>query len=246
MSTGSIPRMTKFSVQLKYYLIFANKKLQIEKEDAQTMEGKYMIARLKRYLIFGLQYFLWEKPRGLDFTMRDISLLRNSNGLYHGYSKTAEKHLQEIFNSLNFTGKERLLDIGCGKGVVLRIAAGYPFEKVTGIEIDERLVAIAANNFRVLKMEDRVQCICANAAEFESYGNYNTFFMFNPFSSTIMKKVADKLLEVSEKNPVTVIYHNPVYMEFFEKEGKVTVLKQLYDKTKDYNTCIFRMSGWKR
>ena len=205
-----------------------------------------MIMRLKRYLIFGLQYFLWEKPRGLDFTMRDLSLLRNSNGLYHGYSKTAEKHLQEIFGSLTFTGKERLLDIGCGKGVVLRIASGYPFEKVAGIEIDERLVSIAVNNFRVLKMEDRVQCFQANAAEFEDYGNYNIFFMFNPFSSTVMKKVVDKLLEVSEKNPVTVIYHNPVYMEFFEQEGEVTVLQQLYDKTKDYSTCIFQVSRRKR
>lgn len=37
------------------------------------------------------------------------------------------------------------MDIGCGKGVVLRVAAGYPFEKVAGIEIDERLAAIAAN-----------------------------------------------------------------------------------------------------
>lgn len=47
---------------------------------------------------------------------------------------------------------------------------------------------------------------------------------------------------VSEKNPITVIYHNPVYMELFEQEGKVTILKQLYDKTKDYTTYIFRMT----
>lgn len=205
-----------------------------------------MITRLKRYLIFGLQYFLWEKPRGLDFTMRDISLLRNSNGLYHGYSKTAEKHLRQIFDSLTFSGKDRLLDIGCGKGVVLRVASDYPFEKVAGIEIDERLVAIAAKNFRVLKMEDRVRCFQANAAEYKDYGNYNIFFMSNPFSDTIMKKVLDKLLEVSEKNPVTVIYHNPVYMELFEQGGEVTILKQLYDKTKDYSTCIFQLSRRKQ
>lgn len=201
-----------------------------------------MITRLKRYLIFGLQYFLWEKPRGLDFTMRDISLLRNSNGLYHGYSKTVEKHLYEIFDSLPLTGKERLLDIGCGKGVVLRIASGYPFEKVAGIEIDERLVAIAENNFRVLKLDDRVQCFHANAAEYEDYGNYNIFFMFNPFSGAIMEKVVDKLLEAAEKKPVTVIYHNPVYMKCFEQKGEVIILRQLYDKTKDYSTCIFQMS----
>lgn len=51
------------------------------------------MTRLKRYLLFGLQYFLWEKPRGLDFTMRDTSLLKKSQGVYHGYAKTDEKHL---------------------------------------------------------------------------------------------------------------------------------------------------------
>lgn len=178
--------------------------------------------------------------------MRDISLLKNSNGLYHGYSKTVERHIREIFDSLEFTGKERLLDIGCGKGVVLRTASGYPFEKVTGIEIDERLIAIAINNFRVLKMESRVQCIHADAAKFEDYGSYDVFFLFNPFSDAIMEPVIDKLLEVSEKNTVTVIYHNPVYLELFEQKGEVIILKWLYDKTKDYETCIFRLTKRRR
>lgn len=203
------------------------------------------ITRLKRYLVFGVQYFLWEKPRGIDFTMRDLSLLKSSNGLYHGYSKTDEKHLQDIFGSLTFSGEERLLDIGCGKGNVLRIASGYPFKKVAGIEIDERLVGIAVKNFRILKLGERVQCFPGNAAEFEGYGDYNTFYLFNPFSGPIIKKIAKKLADVSMKNPITVIYHNPVYMEFFEQEGEVRMLKQLYDKTKNYSTYIFRMTGRK-
>lgn len=202
-----------------------------------------MMTRLKRYLMFGIEYFLWEKPRGLDFTMRDTSLFKSSNGLCHGYSKTAEKHLKKIFSSLTFDGSERLLDIGCGKGVVLRVASGYPFEKVAGIEINERLLGIAVNNFRILKMEGRVQCFHADAAEFKGYGDYNIFFLFNPFSDTVMEKVVGKLLDISERNPVTVIYHNPVYMELFEQKGKVTILKELYDKTKDYSTYIFRIAG---
>lgn len=199
------------------------------------------MTRLKRYLLFGAQYFLWEKPRGLDFTMRDTSLVKSSNGLYYGYSKTAEKHLKEIFDSLFFDGGERLLDIGCGKGVVLRVASGYPFEKVAGIEIDERLAAIAKKNFHIMKMENRVQCFQVDAAEFDNYGDYNVFFLFNPFSATVMKEVVNKLWDVSMKNPIIVIYHNPVYMELFEKKGRVTILKQLYDKTKNYSTYIFRI-----
>lgn len=68
------------------------------------MKDMRYITRLQRYLLFGIQYFMLEKPRGLDFTMRDVSLLKNSGGLYHGYSKTSEKHLHEIFRSINCGG----------------------------------------------------------------------------------------------------------------------------------------------
>lgn len=202
-----------------------------------------MLRRWKRYLQFGIQYYLFEKPRGLDFTMRDISLLKKSRGVYHGYSKTAERHLKEIFDSLIFTGNERLLDIGCGKGAVLRSALGYPFEKVAGIEIDENLVNIAIKNFQILESTDKVLCQQAEAVEFNGYGEYNVFFLFNPFSGSVMEKVVDKLMKVSCKTPITVIYHNPVYMNLFREKGEITVVGQLYDKTKDYPTYIFRISA---
>lgn len=200
-----------------------------------------MLRRWKRYLRFGVQYFLFEKTRGLDFTMRDLSLLKKSRGMYHGYSKTEEHHLREIFRGLPFTGGERLLDIGCGKGVVLLEASAYPFEKVAGIDIDGRLIAVARRNFRILKMEGRVECIQADAAAFEGYGEYNVFFLFNPFGAAVMEKVADKLISVSRRKRITVIYHNPVYLDLFEKKGKLKQTTWLHDRVKDYDTCIFLM-----
>lgn len=201
-----------------------------------------MLTRLRRYLKFGFQYYLLEKPRGLDFTMRDMSPAAASHGLCHGYSKTDEKHLKEIFAALSFTGEERLLDIGCGKGVVLRAAAGYPFAKVAGIEIDERLAAIAVKIFKILNIEDKVECICADAAEFDDYDSYNVFFLFNPFPEIVMEQVIDKLLKTAAKNPVTIIYHNPVCISLFEAKAEIRCLKRLHDKRKNYDTYIFRIA----
>ena len=56
-------------------------------------------------------------------------------------------------------------------------------------------------------------------AEFEMYGEYNVFFLFNPFAAPVMEKAADKLIAVSEKR-ITVIYHNPVYIELFRKRKR--------------------------
>ena len=63
------------------------------------MMKKYFV-RLRRYLLFLDQYFLYEKPRGLDFTMRDKKLLIKSHGTYSGYAKTSKKHVKEIFKKL--------------------------------------------------------------------------------------------------------------------------------------------------
>ena len=78
---------------------------------------KIRMGKWRRYFLFLGEYLFLEKPRGLDFTMRDT----------------------------------RILDVGCGKGVVLKEAAGFPFERIAGIELQEGLVETAERNFRILK-----------------------------------------------------------------------------------------------
>ena len=202
------------------------------------------LRRYKRYLRYGLQYYLYEKPRGLDFTMRDMHLIKESGGVLHGYSKTNEKHLKEIFNTLHIKKEDRLLDVGCGKGVVLREAARYPFEKITGIDIDTNLVKTARKNFEILKLSGRVDCMAVNAIDYRKYGDYNTFFFFNPFSQEIFQAVINEIIAENEgRRQIRIIYHNPVYQEVVEATGRFKKIKEMYDDTKDYTTNIY-ISQW--
>ena len=86
-------------------------------EKAMKRNWKIRMGKWRRYFLFLGEYLFLEKPRGLDFTMRDT----------------------------------RILDVGCGKGVVLKEAAGFPFERIAGIELQEGLVETAERNFRILK-----------------------------------------------------------------------------------------------
>ena len=61
------------------------------------------IKRWKRYLRFLLQVIVLEKPRGLDFTLREQKLFHKSGGTYPGDSKTDERHLRDIFQKLDFS-----------------------------------------------------------------------------------------------------------------------------------------------
>lgn len=56
---------------------------------------KDVTGRITRYLLFMGEVLFLEKPRGLDFTMRDTGLYRRSAGKYHGHSKTAEKKFSD-------------------------------------------------------------------------------------------------------------------------------------------------------
>lgn len=185
------------------------------------------------------QWIFCEKIRGLDFTMRDKSLLKKSGGVLHGYSKTNDKHLREIFDLLSIKPEDSIIDIGCGKGNVLRQAYKYPFGKICGIELDERLVSIAKKNFKVLKMEDRIEVLQADALQYDNYANFNHFYFFNPFDEIVMDKVINNIIQ--QKNGIVkVIYYNPTCYETIEKYGGKKI-HELYDDSKSYATYIYEL-----
>lgn len=201
--------------------------------------------RLERYFLFTAQVLFLEKPRGLDFTMRDTGLFNRSEGRYHGYSKTNEKHLRDIFGRLDYSTERKLLDVGCGKGVVLKEASRFPFGKVAGIELQPELVRIARRNLNRLRLTDRVSCIQADAISFDGYGDYNVYFFFNPFSEEVMEKVMDRILESrgGRWQDAVFIYHNPRYLRILEERLPGAEKSMLYDRCKGYETCILQAQG---
>ena len=201
--------------------------------------------RLERYFLFTAQVLFLEKPRGLDFTMRDTGLFNRSEGRYHGYSKTNEKHLRDIFGRLDYSTERKLLDVGCGKGVVLKEASRFPFGKVAGIELQPELVRIARRNLNRLRLTDRVSCIQADAISFDGYGDYNVYFFFNPFSEEVMEKVMDRILESrgGRWQDAVFIYHNPRYLRILEERLPGAEKSMLYDRRKGYETCILQPQG---
>jgi hypothetical protein len=68
-----------------------------------------------RRLWYIFRVFLLEKPRGLDFHLRNKKLKIKSGGRNQGYAITPESHLKQIFSALEITNKNNFIDIGCGK-----------------------------------------------------------------------------------------------------------------------------------
>lgn len=195
--------------------------------------------RIIRYIIFMVEY-IQEKCRGLDFTMPCAGELTKDTSLYNGYCKTPEQHMKKILKGLPIDfSKKRFMDVGCGKGAVLKVAAGFGFEKVGGIDIDEELINIAENNMKILKYSD-VECICGNAAEYENYKDYDVFFFFNLFTYEILENVLTKILESTKNYPrkIYIIYYHPVHNKLFESIG-MKKINTFHDSMKGYDTYVY-------
>jgi len=200
---------------------------------------KYFI-RYRRYVIFFFNYIFKECMRGLDFSMRDKHLLKATNGKMHGYSIAPKGILNKIFKELLIKNNDMFIDIGCGKGFVLWHASNYNFKKILGIDIDENLIRIANRNIDKLKLE-KVEAIYANALDFNSYLDYNYFFLSNPFSLEIFKSVFDNIILSLKNSPrkITVIYYNPTCADYIDSTGEFILKKTLYCNIKDYYAHIY-------
>ena len=161
-------------------------------------------AALGRYLreVFSL---VGERIRGLDFTM---VYQCDSNEHNNNYSKSPKKVLSRIFENIDFSDSHSFMDMGCGKGYVMTLAAKHPFENVGGVEYTTELCDICRKNLEILKL-DQVSVFNCDAKEFEGYGDYGIFYFCNPFDETILSVVAEKILNAHKDSKRWIYYLNP-------------------------------------
>ena len=132
--------------------------------------------------------------------------------------------LEEIFRQMPSSSKKHFLDIGCGKGRALCVAAHHGYNKLSGVDFSKELCADATANllqtqqaFPLLNFSIFVK----DAMNFEIPADVDCIFLFNPFDVVIMGAVVYNIMESVQENPreIIVIYANPLYRDLFEEEG---------------------------
>lgn len=159
---------------------------------------------MKRYLREGI-VLVCEKIRGLDFTMVYQCEQNEHN---NNYSKSPKKVLKRIFEDIDFKEDHGFLDMGCGKGYVMTVAAKYPFEKIGGVEYTKELCEICRKNLDRLNL-DQVEVFHEDAKNFNKYANYDIFYFCNPFDETILSVVSQKISESHKDRKCYIYYLNP-------------------------------------
>ncbi|MHA6643016.1 SAM-dependent methyltransferase [Mesorhizobium sp. A623] len=151
------------------------------------------ISRYCRGVEYLLRYVFIECPRGLDFSIRNkasgITLPGN-----HGYALTSKAALKNMLRHIPHAGKS-LIDIGSGKGGVICFAYELGLSTCLGVEYEEHLHRIAEKNIERLGYRDHVRSVRADARNYQSYADFDTYFLFNPFDYDIYADVINSIVE---------------------------------------------------
>lgn len=142
----------------------------------------------------------------------------NDSKDYNAYEASNRIIVKKVLKDMDITNKDSIIDVGSGKGYVLRICKKFPFKRIYGVEVYRDLAKIAQRNCYGMN----TPTVCCDATEFKDYYLFNYFFLFNPFDGEMMHKFLDK---IKDRNGITVIYNNPVCKEMMESFGFEVVKK---------------------
>lgn len=169
-----------------------------------------------------------EREYGIDTTGYDNlkALEKAGIDIYSAtlYMPAVYPLLEECLGLVPISNRNHLVDIGCGKGRALCVAAAMGYQQLTGIDISEKLCKEAVKNLRITKHKYpsiQFEISSINALDFTIPNTVDSIFLFNPFDGSIMQEVVANLLNSLEQYPRTIyiIYLNPIHKKYFLRAG---------------------------
>lgn len=133
--------------------------------------------------------------------------------------------IEHLFTHLPEQAKKgSLLDIGCGKGRAMCVAASFGFQKVIGIDFAKEMIEAAEKNLAVTKSTYpslEYQLTWADLSTLEIGKELQTVFLFNPFDEILLKTVVQKIEASLKAYPreLYVLYASPRHEDVFFAAG---------------------------
>lgn len=158
-----------------------------------------------------LNNLFWETALGIS--TRGIVDVHHPDS-YH-YATMSYFTIQKVLSFLSLQKEDVLIDIGCGKGRVLCLAARTPLQKVIGVDLSKELCEIARTNAERLRGRRSPIVVHNSNAEDFDYSQGTVFILFNPFGSLTLDTVLSKIHRDVHSHPVRIAYANPAHDDVF-------------------------------
>jgi SAM-dependent methyltransferase len=107
------------------------------------------------------------------------------------YASISHNLIREVLDRLCLSRDDAFVDIGCGKGRVLAIAATYPVGSILGIEYEPTLAEIAKINV-ACQAHPRIGVFQGAAEDFD-YSKITVAYAFNPVEPDVLDIILAKI-----------------------------------------------------
>ncbi len=140
------------------------------------------------------------------------------------YQPVSYSDFRCLMNSISIGPDDVFLDLGCGMGRAVCLAAFYPVRSIIGVEISPELCEIARENVARLRSRfacSNIQIVNLNATQYDVPADVSVVFFFNPFGGAVMKAVLDRVAESVRSYPrkLKVIFCGTVSASDFRAEA---------------------------
>jgi SAM-dependent methyltransferase len=169
-----------------------------------------------------------EKRYGIDTTGADDLKVLEERGVDIDnatlYMPASYDLLHILFEQVNWNEVTHFVDIGCGKGRAMCVAAYHGAKKLTGVDFSREFCEKARQNLSITQKQipTMVHRVLHNDAfYFEIPDDCNCLFFFNPFDDVIMSGVVENIAMSLERKPrsIQVLYINPLQKHLFLEAG---------------------------
>ncbi len=147
---------------------------------------------------------------------------------------------ETLFDQITYQDLQAgLLDLGCGKGRALAIAAAYGFKQIFGVDFSPALcdeAEITSASIAGKNKQAHIEIICIDAANYIIPATVSTIFLFNPFDDLIMREVIKQIKksQALHQRSIKILYANPVCKALFFEAG---FIETFYLKKLEYLEC---------
>jgi SAM-dependent methyltransferase len=167
---------------------------------------------------YGIKTFVREKLDDLTIVNADIT----KSSPYEALNYFMLERLLTAFRKLSSV--DSIIDLGCGKGRVMVVAAHFGFTHITGIDFAKELCEDATRN--MVKAQSAIpyinwKVINANVLDYTILPGDSVFFMFNPFVEETLVAFVTKLEESLKLFPrkTYFLYASPQHSTALQRLG---------------------------
>ena len=144
----------------------------------------------------------------VEVAVQDLDISQEDKQHAEKYKATRARYFRKLMKRLQLTPDGVFVDVGCGKGRILLLAAEHGFGRVVGLEISPNLSEIAQRNIAAYKQNAQstasISVVCTNILHHQFKHEETVFFLYSPFEREVTQQFLEMVRESIRQNPRSV------------------------------------------